>query len=118
MSKINHQSQDIYAISGVSDLNPESAASISGGAATVTDVSLFSDPNSNSGDQFNTNKAIENLSDFGFNDTTGFISVNNAQTWRFYEDADFQGDFIDVGPDEARSAGDFGMKISSLKAIT
>lgn len=117
MSKINHQFPDIYAISGVSDLEPESAAAIFGGAVTVTDVSLFSDPNSNTGDQFNTNKEIKNLADFGFNDATGFIAVNNSQTWRFYEDANFKGDFIDVGPDEARRAGEFGLKISSLRAI-
>jgi hypothetical protein len=116
MSKINHQFPDIYAISGVSDLEPESAAAICGGAG-VADVTLFSNPNSSSGEEFTTNKAVKNLANVGFNDATGFIAVNNGQTWRFYEDANFQGDFIDVGPDEARRAGKFGRKISSLRAI-
>jgi hypothetical protein len=117
MSKINHQFPDIYAISGVSDLEPESAAAICGGATGVADVTLFSGSTANSGEEFATNKAVKNLADVGFNDATGFIAVNNGQTWRFYEDANFKGDFIDVGPDEARRAGKFAGKISSLRAI-
>lgn len=117
MSKINHQFPDIYAISGVSDLEPESAAAICGGATGVADVTLFSGSSSNSGEKFETDKGVKNLADVGFNDATGFIAVNNGQTWRFYEDANFQGDFIEVGPDEARPAGKFGRKISSLRAI-
>jgi hypothetical protein len=117
MSKINHQFPDIYAISGVSDLEPESAAAICGGATGVKDVTLFSGSSSNSGKRFASDKGVENLADVGFNDATGFIAINNGQTWRFYEDANFQGDFIEVGPDEARPAGKFGRKISSFRAI-
>ncbi|MGL5939209.1 MAG: beta/gamma crystallin-related protein [Waterburya sp.] len=46
-----------------------------------------------------------------------FIAVNNGRTWKFYEETNFQGDFIEVEPDEARNIGDFGMEISSLKAL-
>ncbi|MGF1589906.1 MAG: beta/gamma crystallin-related protein [Pleurocapsa sp.] len=117
MSKINNQSQSLYNIGFVQDMSPETAAAISGGAVTVTDVTLTSKP-SNQGCSFNTNKAIEDLSEFGFDDATAFIAVNNNQTWRFYEDANFQGNYIDVGPDTAMNVGNFGMEISSLKAIT
>lgn len=117
MSKINNQSSSLYNIEFVQDVDHETAANYSGGS-TVADVTLFSNPNSNSGEEFTTNKAVKNLADVGFNDATGFIAVNNGQTWRFYEDANFKGDYIDVGPDEARRAGKFGRKISSLRAIT
>lgn len=116
MSKINHQSQDIYTIPGVIDLNHETAASYSGGAVTVTDVTLSS-KSSGKGFKFASNKAIEDLRDFGFNDATAFVAVNNNQKWRFYEDINFKGKFIEVGPDEARNVGDFGMKISSFKSV-
>jgi hypothetical protein len=116
MSKINNQSNSFHNIEFVQDISPEAAASYSGGAVTVTDVTLTSEP-SNQGLSFNTNKAIEDLSEFGFDDATAFIAVNNNQTWRFYEEANFQGDYIDVGPDTAMNVGDFGMEISSLQAI-
>lgn len=116
MSKINNQSQLLSNLDFVQDITPETAANYSGGAVKVTDVTLTS-KTSNRGISFNTNKAIEDLSDFGFDNATAFIAVNNSQTWRFYEDADFKGDFIEVGPDQARNAGDFGMEISSLKSV-
>lgn len=116
MSQINNQSQSLYSIDFVQDVSPESASSYSGGAVTVTDVTLSSQ-SSGKGFQFGSNKAIEDLRDFGFNDATAFVAVNNNQTWRFYEDINFQGDFIEVGPDEARGVGDFGIKISSFKAV-
>ena len=116
MSKINNQSKSLYNIEFMEDIDHESAAAISGGV-TVTDVTLFSESDAQ-GLQFGTNKAIEDLSNFGFDNSTAFIAVNNNQTWRFYEDANFQGDYIDVTPDTALNVGDFGMEISSLQAIT
>ena len=44
MSKINNQSQSLYNIGFVQDMSPETAAAISGGAVTVTDVTLTSKP--------------------------------------------------------------------------
>jgi hypothetical protein len=117
MSKINHQFPDIYAISGVSDLEPESAAAICGGATGIKDVTLFSGTTNNSGERFASDKGVKNLADVGFDNATGFIAINDSQTWRFYEDANYKGDFIEVGPDEARPAGKFGRKISSFRAI-
>ena len=116
MTKINTQSNSLHNIEFVQDIDHESAASYSGGAVTVTDVTLSSEA-SNQGFQFGANKAIEDLSEFGFDDATQFIAVNNTQTWRFYEDANFQGDYIDVGPDTAMNVGEFGLSISSFQAI-
>jgi hypothetical protein len=116
MSKINNQSNSLYNIECVQDISHESAAAISGGALETTDVTLYSEPDA-LGYQFGSNKKIENLGDFGFNDATVSIFVSNDQTWRFYENANFEGNFIDVGPGEFVNAGDFGMQISSFQAI-
>jgi hypothetical protein len=115
MSQINNQSNSLYSIEFVQDISPETAASYSGGSS-LADVTLSTVSNAE-GDMFETNEAVADLSQVNFNDSTAFISVTNGQTWRFYEDANFQGDYIDVGPDEARFVGDFGLEISSLQAI-
>ncbi len=115
MSKINNQSKSLHSIELFQDITPEAAESYSGGV-TLTDVTLTSE-SGGAGVSFRTNIAIEDLSDFGFDNSTQFIAVNNLQTWRFYEDPNFEGDFIEVGPDEALSIGDFGLEISSLQAI-
>ena len=118
MSKINTESNSLYNIEFVQDITPETAANYSGGAVTVTDVTLFSEAiNRSEGFSFGSNKAIEDLSEYGFDDATQSISNNNGQTWRFYEDANFQGNYIDVGPNTAMDVGEFGLSISSFQAI-
>ncbi len=117
MSKINNQSNSLYSIECVQDIDHESAAAISGGAAVlVTDVTLYSESDQQ-GFLFGSNKAIEDLTEFGFDDATGSITVANDKAWRFYSDANFQGDYIDVGAGESVNAGDFGWEISSFQAI-
>jgi hypothetical protein len=113
MSSINNRVNDLYSIPGVQDLSHESAASISGGA----DVVLHS-KSSQQGESLETDKGIKDLSKFNFDDMTLSVQVQNNQTWRFYEDANFMGDYEDVGPDEARNLGKLDGKVSSLKAIT
>jgi hypothetical protein len=116
MSKINNQSNSLYNIECVQDISHESAAAISGGALETTDVILYSEPDA-LGYEFGSNQKIEDLSVFGFNDATGSIFVSNDQTWRFYENTNFEGDYRDVGPGEFVNIGDFGMTISSFQAI-
>ena len=116
MTNTNQQFNSLDSIDFVRDLTSENAASYSGGAVTVTDVTLTSQQG-NQGFSFGSNKGIEDLRDFGFNNATAFIAVNNSKTWRFYESPNFQGDYIDVGPDQARNVGDFGKKITSFRAI-
>ncbi len=116
MTKINKQSISLYNIQAVEDIDHEAAAAISGGAVTVTDVTLYSESNKQ-GFRFPSNKKIEDLRDFGFNDATGSITVSNDKTWRFYEDINFEGKYIDVGPGKTVNTGDFGQEISSFKAL-
>ncbi|MGL6341881.1 MAG: beta/gamma crystallin-related protein [Waterburya sp.] len=116
MSKISNQSNSLYSIECVQDIDHESAAAISGGALEVTDVTLYSEADLG-GFQFGSNKAIEDLTEFGFDDATGSITVANDKTWRFYSEAGLQGEYIDVGPGQSVNAGDFGMTISSFQAI-
>lgn len=115
MSNINNQTQDLFALGTMQDLDNESAAAVSGGLADVT-------LHSNSGQKgrtLETNKGIANLGKYGFNDITSSVAVTNDQVWRFYSDANFKGKYIDVGPDEARDLPrEFNDRISSLKSIT
>lgn len=115
MSNINNQTQDLFALGTMQDLDNESAAAVSGGLA---DVTLYSD-SGQSGRTLKTNKKIANLVKSGFNDITSSVAVTNNQVWRFYSDVNFKGKYFDVGPDEARDVpGKFNDKISSLKSIT
>ncbi|MBN3879128.1 MULTISPECIES: beta/gamma crystallin-related protein [unclassified Nostoc] len=86
-------------------------------AQTVQDVTLW-DRQIGRGTSFNTNKAVADLSKFGFNNKASAIQVNNGQKWRFYAGKNFTGEYIDIGPDEAvGNIGRLNNKISSLKAI-
>ena len=118
MSKINNQSQSLSNIKFIQDITPETAETYSGGASTsgLPDVILFSEPGRR-GVSLGTNEAIADLSEFDFDNLTESITVENSQTWRFYEDPNFQGDYIDVGPSTTTGVGDLTMKISSLQAI-
>lgn len=116
MTKIDNQSKSLYNIVVVEDIDHESAAAISGGALKATDVTLYSESDLY-GAQFSSNKKIEDLTEFGFNDATGSITIRNDKAWRFYEDVNFGGKYIDVGPGQSVNTGDFGMKISSFKAL-
>ena len=113
----NQQFKSLDSIEFVRDITPETAANYSGGAVAVTDVTLTSQE-CGQGMSFNSNKGIEDLRDFGFNNATQHIAVNNDKTWRFYEHANFQGRHIDVGPNQAGNVGDFGMEISSFKSVS
>ncbi|MEH2274868.1 MAG: beta/gamma crystallin-related protein [Nostoc sp.] len=84
---------------------------------TVTDVTLW-DQQIGKGASFDTNNAVADLTKFGFNNKASAIQVNNGQKWRFYADRNFRGEYIDVGPDEARgNLGKLNNRISSLKSI-
>lgn len=86
-------------------------------AQRVPDVTLW-DGQIGRGASFGTNKAVADLSRVRFNNRASAIQVNNGQKWRFYSEKNFQGQYIDVGPDEAvGSIGRFNNRISSLKAI-
>ena len=84
-------------------------------AQGVPDVILW-DHKIGRGASFETNEAVPDLGKF--NNRASAIQVNNGQKWRFYEDKNFTGAFIEIGPDEARgNLGWFNNRVSSLKAV-
>jgi Beta/Gamma crystallin len=83
----------------------------------VKDVTLFS-KSINRGQSFESNQGIADLSAVGFDDRAAAIQVNNGQKWRFYKDKNFQGEFIEIGPNEGRgNLGNFTRQISSFKSV-
>ncbi|WP_019507676.1 beta/gamma crystallin-related protein [Pleurocapsa sp. PCC 7319] len=119
MHKINNQTKSLHNIELFQDITSEAAEAYSGGSTVngLADVTLFSEPG-RGGVSLKTNEKIEDLSDFDFDNLTQSITVENGQTWRFYEDPNFEGDYIEVGPFTTTSAGDLAMEISSLQAIS
>ena len=111
----NQQFKSLDSIDFVRDLSSETAANYSGGGG-VPDITLTTGK-SNSEYRFESDGAISDLRDFGFNNQTGFIANNSSDTWRFYESPDFQGDFLEIGPHQARVIGDFGQEITSFRAV-
>ena len=68
------------------------------------------------GAKFGSNKAVADLSKYGFNDRARSISVTGV--WRFYRDKNFKGPFIEAGSDEARSnLGKLDRQISSFRPV-
>jgi Beta/Gamma crystallin len=83
----------------------------------VKDVTLFS-KSINRGQSFESNKGVADLQAVGFDNRAAAIQVNNGQKWRFYKDKNFQGEFIEIGPNEGRgNLGKFTRQISSFKSV-
>jgi hypothetical protein len=118
MTNINNQSLDLFALDTVQDLDNQSAAAVSGGGV-VGDVTLWSAP-SVSGSSLDVNSKVADLSTLGFANITSSIQVNNGQTWRFYTDKNFQGQYFDVGPDTGLGSlpSNIDNNIESLQAIS
>lgn len=84
MTHINTQSQDIFAIAGVSNLDTEQAASISGGTLDMSDY-----PNGKG-------QRVENLSgkysNLGwFNNKASWYQVKGKRDWLVYPNKNFKG---------------------------
>ena len=87
------------------------------GLSPLPDVTLFSH-GINQGQSFDSNVAVADLSTVGFNDRASSIVVNNGQKWRFYKDKNFQGPFIEVGPESTQdNLGSLNNQISSFKSV-
>lgn len=114
MSNTNNQTQDLFSISSVQDLAPESAAAVSGGDV-VKEVTLHSNQNFQ-GKSLGTNNAIADLSKYGFNNITSSIQVQSG-TWRFYTGKNFQGKFIELEAETGLGRISLNNQISSLKAV-
>jgi Beta/Gamma crystallin/Mannan-binding protein len=87
------------------------------GLVAIADVTLFS-RGLNQGQSFESNVGVADLSAVGFNDKASSIAINNGQKWRFYKDKNFQGEFIEVGPEDTLShLGNLNNQISSFKSV-
>jgi Beta/Gamma crystallin len=83
----------------------------------VKDVTLYSKANLK-GATFKSDQGVPDLSQVGFDNKASSVAVNNAQKWRFYKDPNFQGEFIEIEPNQSR--GNLGMlnnQVSSFKSV-
>jgi Beta/Gamma crystallin len=86
-------------------------------SGVVKDVTLWSKPN-RQGALFESNKGVPDLGQVGFDNKASSIAVNNGQKWRFYQDKNFKGEFIEIGPDESRgNLGKLNNQVSSFKSV-
>jgi hypothetical protein len=86
-------------------------------ARDVKDVTLW-DRTNHRGTSFDSNTAVSDLSLRGFDDRASSITVNNDQTWRFYQDKNFQGSFVEIGPGESREKlGRLNNRVSSFRVV-
>ena len=87
------------------------------GLSPLPDVTLFS-KGINQGKSFDSNVKVADLSAVGFDNKASAIVVNNSQKWRFYQDKNFKGEFIDVGPKSTKvNLGKLNNQISSFKSV-
>jgi Beta/Gamma crystallin len=83
----------------------------------VKDVTLYSKADLK-GSTFKSDQGVPDLSQVGFDNKASSIAVNNNQKWRFYKDPNFQGEFIEIEPNQSR--GNLGMlnnQVSSFKSV-
>jgi hypothetical protein len=86
-------------------------------AGAVKDVTLWSKKN-RQGSSFESDKGVPDLSQVGFDDKASSIAVNNGQKWRFYKDKNFQGEFIEIGPNDfSGHLGHLNNQVSSFKSV-
>jgi Beta/Gamma crystallin len=86
-------------------------------SGSIKDVTLWSKANLK-GSSFESDKGVPDLHQVGFDNKASSIAVNNGQKWRFYKDKDFQGEFVEIGPNQSR--GNLGMlnnQVSSFKSV-
>ena len=94
MLKSNNQSQSLYNIKGVRDIDPETAANYSGGKGYLygdnPDVILYTKANGQ-GASLNVNAAsFDGVPNIGedFNDRISSIKIIRGE-WRFFEDSNY-----------------------------
>ncbi|MEH2359041.1 beta/gamma crystallin-related protein [Nostoc sp.] len=111
MSNFNNQTQDLYSIELVQDLDHEVAASVSGGAA----LELYRDSDFQN-PIFFTDGGYSYIGDAS-NDQVSSIRVNEG-TWAFYSDANFQGTRSTLGPGEYPFTGNLDVGNDSISSFS
>ena len=115
MLKNNNQSHSLFNVKGVRDIDPEMAASYTGGRGVINhptwkpDVILYSEKNGK-GKSIRINAAtddgIPNVGD-GFNDLTSSVRIKRG-AWKFYEDFGYNvGTGNQAGEKEASGGNSF-----------
>ena len=84
---------------------------------SVKDVILFDSSTPSSRPSFASNKGVADLSKVGFDNKASFVQVNNDKVWRFYQHKNFKGEYVEVGPDEARGLSKLNNQISSFRSV-
>jgi hypothetical protein len=82
-------------------------------AGAVKDVVL----KDRAGRVFSSNDGVADLGKVGFDNRAVAASVNNNVAWRFYEDKNFKGEFVQIQPKQARNLGKLANKVSSFCAL-
>ncbi|MBN3872809.1 MAG: beta/gamma crystallin-related protein [Nostoc sp.] len=116
MSNINNQTQDLYSIELVQDLDHEAAATVSGGAS----AQVFTDANFSGTPSTIFDYDVSLFDPNVFNDRISSIKVYSGQ-WTFWSDANYSGSGIILGPGEYSdlsklNGGVYNDVISSAKA--
>ena len=118
MSNIN-QTQNLFALDTVQDLDDETAATCTGGA----DVILYKDLNGKGDSLHITGKIGQGISNVGpnFNDQTSSITIKQG-VWEFYQDSYYNNLEDQYGADIKRGPGNYNLganndKITSLKRV-
>lgn len=114
MTRINNQTQDLFAIDSVQELTSESAAAVSGGAVVKT-VTLYDGQNFK-GKRLGRNNKVADLSRVGFDNITSSIQVQSGK-WRFYDGKNFTGKSILINGETGLGRISLDNKISSFKAV-
>jgi Beta/Gamma crystallin len=130
MTNIDNQTQNLFAIDAVQDLDNETAATCSGGVGSLNspnpDVVLFQHKSfqgkslglsAASGDglpNFGTRDGNGGGGDNGFNDITTAIKVNRG-TWEFYTNSNYGGERLILGPGSAIERVQLNDRFTSAK---
>lgn len=81
----------------------------------TTKITLYSDKDFN-GRHLGTTHAIENLKNYGFNDTTTSCKIE-GNSWILYKDSNFQGDCSILQQGDYANSGSLGIGNDSLSSL-
>lgn len=117
MTKEN-QSNYLDNIDFVQDISSETAALYSGGAdlAFLYKDSNLKGPKIAVAAPGTRNVGLSGGRRNGFNDTASSIEIVQGR-WRFYEDSNYRGDYVTLGPGKYNIRSKFNDKITSLRPV-
>ncbi|MEH2415958.1 beta/gamma crystallin-related protein [Nostoc sp.] len=102
MSNINNQTQNLYSIELVQDLDHEAAATVTGGAS----AQVFTDANFSGTPSTIFDYDVSLFDPNVFNDRISSIKVYSGE-WTFWSDANYSGSGLTFGPGEYSNIADY-----------